>query len=78
MSGLAAVLVLAALASVMVIAPLLPVHDPADVDLANSFAPPSAEPCPKRAVDGRPRALEAGTGRVHGRPSSLTRGSSTP
>jgi peptide/nickel transport system permease protein len=41
--GLAAVLVLAALATVMVIAPLLPVDDPADVDLANSFASPSAE-----------------------------------
>jgi peptide/nickel transport system permease protein len=43
MRGLAAVLVLAALAMVMVIAPLLPVDDPADVDLANSFASPSAE-----------------------------------
>lgn len=43
MRGLAAVLVLAALAMIMVIAPLLPVDDPADVDLANSFAPPSAE-----------------------------------
>jgi peptide/nickel transport system permease protein len=43
MRGLAAVLVLAALATVMVIAPLLPVHDPTDVDLASSFAPPSAE-----------------------------------
>jgi peptide/nickel transport system permease protein len=43
MRGLAAVLVLAALATVMVAAPLLPVGDPADVDLASSFAPPSAE-----------------------------------
>jgi peptide/nickel transport system permease protein len=42
MRGLAAVLVLAVLAMVMVAAPLLPVDDPADVDLANSFAPPSA------------------------------------
>ena len=43
MRGLAAVLVLAALAMVMVAAPLLPVGDPADVDLADSFAPPSAD-----------------------------------
>jgi peptide/nickel transport system permease protein len=42
MRGLAAVLVLAVLAMVMVAAPLLPVDDPADGDLANSFAPPSA------------------------------------
>jgi peptide/nickel transport system permease protein len=41
--GLAAVLVIAALGLVMLAAPLLPVDDPADVDLAHSFAPPSAE-----------------------------------
>jgi peptide/nickel transport system permease protein len=41
--GLAAVLVIAALGLVMLAAPLLPVDDPADVDLARSFAPPSAE-----------------------------------
>ena len=43
MRGLAAVLVLAALAMVMIAAPLLPVGDPADGDLADSFAPPSAD-----------------------------------
>jgi peptide/nickel transport system permease protein len=43
MKGLAPLLVLAALGTVMVVAPLLPLHDPADVDLADSFAPPSAE-----------------------------------
>jgi peptide/nickel transport system permease protein len=42
MRGLAAWLVLATLATVMIVAPLLPLADPADVDLANSFAPPSA------------------------------------
>jgi peptide/nickel transport system permease protein len=40
--GLAAMLVVATLGLVMVVAPLLPVDDPDDVDLAQSFAPPSA------------------------------------
>ena len=43
MRGRAAWLVLAALGTIMVTAPLLPVADPADVDLVNSFAAPSAE-----------------------------------
>jgi peptide/nickel transport system permease protein len=41
--GVAALLVLAALGLVMLAAPLLPLHDPGDVDLANSYAPPSAD-----------------------------------
>jgi peptide/nickel transport system permease protein len=43
MRGLAALLVLTALGTVMVIAPLLPLDDPADVDLVNSYAPPSVD-----------------------------------
>jgi peptide/nickel transport system permease protein len=41
--GLVALLVIAALGLAMLLAPLLPVDDPTDVDLAHSFAPPSAE-----------------------------------
>ncbi|MDP9209173.1 MAG: ABC transporter permease [Actinomycetota bacterium] len=41
--GLAALVVIAGLALVMLAAPLLPLADPADVDLAHSFAPPSAD-----------------------------------
>ena len=41
--GLAALVVIAGLGLVMLAAPLLPLADPADVDLAHSFAPPSAD-----------------------------------
>jgi peptide/nickel transport system permease protein len=41
--GLVALLVIAALGLVMLVAPLLPLDDPADVDLAHSFARPSAD-----------------------------------
>jgi peptide/nickel transport system permease protein len=41
--GLAALLVIAGLVLMMLAAPLLPLADPADVDLAHSFAPPSAD-----------------------------------
>lgn len=41
--GLAALLVIAGLGLMMLVAPLLPVADPTDVDLAHSFAPPSAD-----------------------------------
>jgi peptide/nickel transport system permease protein len=51
--GLAAMLVVATLGLVMVVAPLLPVDDPDDVDLARSFAPPSAEHPLGADSDGR-------------------------
>ena len=41
--GLAALVVIAGLGLVMLAAPLLPLADPVDVDLAHSFAPPSAD-----------------------------------
>jgi peptide/nickel transport system permease protein len=41
--GLAALLVIAGLVLIMLVAPLLPVGDPTDVDLAHGFAPPSAD-----------------------------------
>jgi peptide/nickel transport system permease protein len=41
--GLAALAVIAGLGLMMLAAPLLPLADPADVDLAHSFAPPSAD-----------------------------------
>jgi hypothetical protein len=44
--GLAALVVIAGLGLVMLAAPLLPLADPADVDLAHSFAPPSADQPP--------------------------------
>jgi peptide/nickel transport system permease protein len=51
--GMAAMLVIAALGLVMLIAPLLPLDDPADVDLARSFAPPSADHPLGTDSDGR-------------------------
>ncbi|HEV2927628.1 MAG TPA: ABC transporter permease, partial [Propionibacteriaceae bacterium] len=41
--GAAALLVIAGLGLMALVAPLLPVADPTDVDLTHSFAPPSAE-----------------------------------
>jgi peptide/nickel transport system permease protein len=51
--GVAALVVLAALGLVMLTAPLLPVHDPTDVDLARGFAPPSAGHPLGTDADGR-------------------------
>ena len=51
--GVAALVVLAALGLAMLTAPLLPIRDPTDVDLAQSFAPPSADHPLGTDADGR-------------------------